>query len=72
MACGQRVVMAFLLYALGFCMASGILTLPGKVNSGNALVVTGSSSSGTTGGAQALGNLPGVVDSSNRLIVKFV
>lgn len=52
-------------------MAAPILTLPGKVNASNALVVTGSTSSGTTGGKQTLANCQGVVDSSNRLIVKF-
>ncbi len=49
-----------------------IMMLPGKVNASNALVVTGSASAGTTGGAQSLANCSGVVDASNRLVVKFV
>ena len=53
------------------CMAGSILTLPGKVNASNALVVTGTTTSGTTGGKQAIGQCQGVVDSSNRLVVKF-
>lgn len=55
-------------------MASGlnpILSLQGKVNASNALVVSGDTGA-TTGGANALASLQGVVDSSNRLKVVFV
>jgi len=55
-------------------MASGIgpvLTLQGKVDSGNALVVTGGSGTGT-GATGTIANLQGKVDSSNRLVVVFV
>lgn len=58
-------------------MAGGIgaiLTLLGKVDAGNALVVTGDSSGSGDGVAppSTLGDLQGKVDSSNRLVVKFV
>lgn len=56
-------------------MAFGVgalLGLAGKVNASNALVVTGTTSAGTTGGVAPIANCQGVVDSSNRLIVKFV
>jgi len=56
-------------------MASGIgslLNLLGKVDSGNALVVVGTASAGTTGGTNVLSSLQGKVDASNALLVKFV
>lgn len=55
-------------------MANGVgpvLTLSGKVNSSNALVVTGATGA-STGGRGPIGNLQGVVDASNRLKVVFV
>jgi hypothetical protein len=56
-------------------MAGGtqaILNLQGKVNATNAVVVTGATTGTGTGTVGTLGNLPGVVDSSNRLVVMFV
>lgn len=59
-------------------MASGIgalFTLQGKVDAGNALVVTATGSGSTTvpsGGGQPVAQLQGKVDSSNRLVVRFV
>ncbi len=66
--------MAFLLYALGFCMADGVQTLlncQGKVDASNGLVVTGVAGTGV-GTQGTLANLPAKVDSSNRLVVVFV
>jgi hypothetical protein len=55
-------------------MAAPLLTLPGKVNASNALVIVAEGSGGAagTGGAVgALSNLLGKVDSSNRLVVRI-
>ena len=52
-------------------MAAPLLSLPGKVNASNALVVTGDSG-GTTGGTMPIANCQGKVDASNRLVVRFV
>ncbi len=56
-------------------MASGlapILRLPGKVNSSNALVVTGDAGAATGGGTNTVANTQGKVDASNQLVVVFV
>ncbi len=51
-------------------MATAMLQVPAKVNASNALIVTGDTGS-STGTAGTLATLPGKVDSSNRLVIKF-
>lgn len=51
-------------------MAAPILSLQGKVNASNALVVTGDTGA-ATGGVNTLASCQGKVDASNRLVVKF-
>jgi hypothetical protein len=66
--------MAFLLYALGFCMANGkgpILNLQGTVDANHALVVVSQAVSGTPSGGNPIANLQGMVDASHRLVVTF-
>ena len=55
-------------------MASPILTLPGKVDASNALVIVAEGSGGSAGSGGAVGALStllGKVDSSNRLVVRI-
>lgn len=53
-------------------MAQTLGNVPGKVNSSNALVVTGATSGTGTGTKGTLMMLPCKTDSSNRLVVIFV
>ncbi len=53
-------------------MASPVWTLPGKVNASNALVVTGQATGTQAGGVMPVSSCQGKVDSSNRLVIKFV
>ena len=52
-------------------MASSILQVPGKVNASHALVVTGDTGTSTGSTPAPIAGLPGKVDSSNRLVIKF-
>lgn len=57
-------------------MPQALLTLPGKVNANNALVIVVTASTtpaaSTNGSKGDLPSLQGKVDASNRLFVKFV
>ena len=56
-------------------MANGVGAvgqLVGKVNASNALVVSGDTGAATGGSVTPVLNVQGKVDSSNRLVLKFV